>query len=97
MMFWVYIIYSQKIDRFYIGYTENLTKRLEQHNHHTFKDAFTNRAADWQFFYTIECSGEKQATGIEGHLKKCKSRTYLDNLRKYPEISNKLKMRYSGS
>lgn len=33
IMFYVYILYSSKIDRYYIGYSENPEKRLlEKHN-----------------------------------------------------------------
>ncbi len=31
-MFWTYILYSTSIDRYYIGYTNNLDERLKKHN-----------------------------------------------------------------
>jgi len=31
-MYTVYIIHSEKTDRYYIGYTSDLNKRLKQHN-----------------------------------------------------------------
>ena len=31
-MWFTYIIYSHKLDRYYIGYTDNLSWRIEQHN-----------------------------------------------------------------
>ncbi len=32
MSFWVYIIFSEKFDRFYIGQTNDLEGRIERHN-----------------------------------------------------------------
>ncbi|WP_131838622.1 GIY-YIG nuclease family protein [Acetobacteroides hydrogenigenes] len=29
--FWVYILYSAKLDRYYIGSTNNLARRLAEH------------------------------------------------------------------
>ncbi|WP_317172668.1 GIY-YIG nuclease family protein [Echinicola salinicaeni] len=37
--FYVYIIYSRKIDKFYTGQTQNIDKRLQFHND---PDKFTN-------------------------------------------------------
>ncbi|RUA30101.1 MAG: GIY-YIG nuclease family protein, partial [Bacteroidetes bacterium] len=31
-MHWIYILYSQKIDKYYIGSSSNVQKRLEFHN-----------------------------------------------------------------
>jgi len=31
-MFYVYVIYSEKVGKKYIGYTEDLELRLQQHN-----------------------------------------------------------------
>ncbi|GAB3657562.1 hypothetical protein GCM10028791_30050 [Echinicola sediminis] len=92
--FFVYILYSRAIDKFYIGYTSDLDKRLDQHNHHVFKDSFTKRAKDWEIYFSICCTSEQQAKKIERHLKKNKSRKYLENLRQYPSISGKLKIKY---
>ena len=30
-MYFVYILYSKKVNRFYIGYTENLQRRITEH------------------------------------------------------------------
>jgi putative endonuclease len=92
--FCVYILYSKSIDRYYIGYTENLASRLVQHNRHVFKGSFTDRSEDWDIYFLIECESESQAISIEKHIKKNKSRNYLENLKHYPEISRKLLAQY---
>jgi putative endonuclease len=43
-MHFLYIIYSPKTDKFYVGETTNVDKRLEVHNSHTFNRAFTKGA-----------------------------------------------------
>jgi putative endonuclease len=90
----VYILYSATIDAFYIGQTEALAQRLEAHIRHDFTLSFTRRASDWLIYLVIECSSRKQAVNIEAHIKRMKSRVYLQNLKNYPEIISKLKTRF---
>ena len=52
MPFHTYIIYSIKLDKYYIGYTENLPLRLDQHNQG--KSTFTAKASDWTLKWTEE-------------------------------------------
>ncbi len=42
----VYIIYSDSIDKFYIGSCTNLSKRLRQHNNHKIEGTFAGRTND---------------------------------------------------
>jgi putative endonuclease len=92
--YWVYILYSISLDRFYIGYTSDLASRLAQHTIHIFKGSFTDKANDWEVFFSVECENERQAIAIEKHIKKNKSRKYLENIKVYPEISSKLLEKY---
>jgi len=47
-MYYVYILFSLTLDRYYIGETENMERRIDWHNHHIFKKASTTTANDWQ-------------------------------------------------
>ena len=89
-MHFVYIIYSPEKDTFYIGETSNTELRLEWHNSAKFKNAHTKIANDWEIFHLIECVDILQARKIERHIKNMKSKTYILNLKKHPEISEKL-------
>lgn len=95
MSYCVYILYSVTLDRFYIGETSNLDIRLKFH-----KDAashkFTAKAKDWKLFLKIDCLDRKHARLVEGHIKKMKSRIYITNLKRYPEMIEKLQSRYQG-
>jgi putative endonuclease len=75
--FCVYILYTKSIDRYYIGYTENLESRLDQHNKHVFKGSFTDKAEDWMVYLFIPTLSENTAKLIEKHIKKNKSRSYF--------------------
>ncbi|MBR5167926.1 MAG: GIY-YIG nuclease family protein [Salinivirgaceae bacterium] len=90
----VYILYSQTSDSFYIGETFDVENRLAEHNSHFFTGAFTSRTNDWVVFLTLECKNRTQARMIESHIKKMKSKTYIRNLKKYPQILDKLLAKY---
>jgi putative endonuclease len=92
----VYILYSESIDLFYVGSCLNFTTRLTQHNKGIFDTSFTHRAKDWTVFFVIEDLDYQMARNIEKHIKAMKSRTYYLNLKKYPEISEKLILKYSA-
>jgi putative endonuclease len=90
----VYILFSKTFNRFYIGSCNDLSLRLNEHLHKSFSDSFTAKATDWELFFSLENLGYKQARSIEVHLKKMKSVIYIKNLKKYPEIMEKLVNKY---
>ncbi len=94
-MFFVYIFYSRQSDSFYIGQTTDLSRRINEHNQHIFLKAETRKASDWKLFHKIECASRTQAILIERHIKRMKSKTYLKNLSKYPEMTENLLKKYA--
>ncbi len=90
----VYILYSEKLNRFYTGYTQNLEERLDFHIEKNESRKFTSKAKDWVVFYKIACETKNQAESIEKHIKSMKSSKYVRNLKNYPEISEKLLEKY---
>jgi putative endonuclease len=95
MKYSAYILYSKILDRFYIGQTHDLNERILIHIEKQFEDSFTARANDWELFHTIPCKSRTQAIQIESHIKKMKSRKYIFDIKEYPEISDKLKIKYA--
>ena len=75
-MSYVYIIYSESIDQYYIGSTSDLQWRIEKHNNHEFEGAQTLRANDWKYVFTLNCVDDKQPLNIEKFIKKMKSRKF---------------------
>jgi len=92
-MHYVYILFSQKLNKFYIGYTADLNQRMQYHQM-ALKGKFTAAANDWEVYITIECSSKKQALAIERHIKHMKSKKYIQNLKQFPEMKEKLLLRY---
>jgi putative endonuclease len=94
---YVYILYSQRINRYYIGSTSlKPADRLQQHNSHFYKNKFTAKGIPWTLAFFIQCNSRKQAEAIESHIKRMKSRDYLRNLMKYSEMQEKLLNRFSS-
>ena len=91
----VYILHSKKIDKFYTGFTtESIEQRLEKHNNNYYENKWTKQGQPWAVFYILECEHLKQAQSIEMHIKKMKSKKYIDNLSQYPEMGQKLLDQY---
>ena len=91
MHFYCYILYSKSINRYYIGYTSDIEERIRLHtNGHFGKKSFTYRVSDWEIFLIIQCESIEQAVFIESRIKKMKSKKYIENLKKYPEMIEKI-------
>ena len=95
-MFACYIIYTPRFERYYIGAThESVDSRLQKHNDKSYGATATAYTNDWQIYLVVECTTYAQAINVERHIKKMKSKAYIVNLKKYPEIITKLLLRYS--
>jgi putative endonuclease len=77
-MFFVYILYSESKDRYYVGHTENLTVRLAYHNSGRVKS--TKNFRPWICVYFEEFETKLVANRRELEIKKKKSRKYLEFL-----------------
>lgn len=77
-MFKVYIIYSNFLDRYYVGSTANIYDRLFRHNNSGCKS--TKSASDWTLVYSEEFETRFQAVQRELEIKGKKSRKYLESL-----------------
>lgn len=93
-----YILYSKKLDRFYIGSSRfPAAERLDQHLIEFYRNnkSFTTKAKDWEIYFVIDCDTYEIALFVEKYIKKMKSRLYIENLKKYPETVEKIKHKYS--
>ena len=96
MKYITYILYSQQLNRYYTGSTIlEVQERLDRHLLDFYGlSKYTHKAKDWKVYYQIECETLQQARQIEGHIKRMKSRKYIENLKRYPAISTNLLKRY---
>jgi len=74
--------------------SNDLNVRLDFHLNPIETRKFTAKAKDWTLFIAIDKLSKNQANNIEKHIKKMKSKIYIQNLLKYPEIIEKLKNKY---
>ncbi len=92
----VYILFSQSIDKFYIGATTlDVNQRVYRHNTKYYDNKYTSQVNDWTIFLEIECPSMTTARHIESHIKRMKSKKYIKNLKMYPEMAEKLLLKYS--
>ena len=75
-MFFLYIIYSESLNKYYTGYSKNVTVRLNQHNEGI--SGFTSFAKDWVLKYKEEFKTREEAKNRELEIKKKKSRKYIE-------------------
>ncbi|MNW88135.1 GIY-YIG nuclease superfamily protein [compost metagenome] len=77
-MFITYILYSASRDRYYIGSTSDLEKRLAKHN--TNHKGFTGKTGDWKVVHVEEFLSKHESLKREKQIKSWKSRTAVEKL-----------------
>ena len=79
-MFYVYILYSASSDKYYVGYTDNIERRLLEHNSSE-RTTYTSKHRPWILKKCIELDGSRSfAMKIEKAIKKLKSRVLLEKI-----------------
>ncbi len=77
-MFYVYIIYSELLNKYYVGSCQNIDERLRDHLNSRSK--YTKSAKDWKLKYSESFFSRSEAYQREMQIKKMKSRTYIEKL-----------------
>ena len=75
-MYFVYVLYSVKYRKIYIGFTKNLKQRLLSHNKLS-KKGYTLRYRPWIVVFTEEYNLKTEAMKREKLLKTGKGREYI--------------------
>ncbi len=79
-MFYLYILYSESFDKYYVGYTKDITRRLEEHNNIKF-NTFTHKYRPWKLSALFAISENKrEAIKLERFIKNQKSRELIQKL-----------------
>ena len=78
MPYTVYILHSLTKDKFYIGYTANLTERITRHNQKS--KGFTGSTNDWILVYHEEFNSQTEAIQREKQIKNWKSKVKIQEL-----------------
>ena len=77
-MWYTYIIQSLKNNRYYIGSSSNVERRLKEHN--LGKSKYTKATRPFKLVYTEEYETNILARQRELYLKRLKSRVYIEKL-----------------
>jgi putative endonuclease len=72
---YVYVLESQKDGKFYVGYTKDLQKRLEEHN--SGRVPSTKERRPMTLIYWEGCMSQKDATRREKYLKTTWGKRYI--------------------
>ena len=78
-MYTVYILYSENIQKHYVGFTGlSVKERLEKHLYnHT---GFTARTKDWVIVFELKIENKKEALLLEKKIKKRGAKRYLNDI-----------------
>ncbi|NIM47482.1 MAG: GIY-YIG nuclease family protein [Candidatus Aenigmarchaeota archaeon] len=81
-MFYVYAIYNQENNKIYIGQTNNLKRRILEHNSKDFNRSYwtSKFSGKWKLIYCKELSSRKEVILIEKQLKSHKGRRFIRGL-----------------
>jgi len=76
---------------YYTGSCANFDLRLKAHNSKKYASSFTSKSDDWKRFLVIQTETNRHAIRLERKIKQMKSRVFIENLKKYPELLDKIK------
>jgi putative endonuclease len=80
-MYYVYVLYSSKFNKIYIGQTTDLANRLQEHNTEGLSsNSYTKKFKPWEIVYTEEFPTRGEALIREKQLKSQKGREFIWNI-----------------
>ena len=78
--FHTYILFSHSRNKFYIGSTNDIQRRLIEHN--SGQNTSTKFGLPWDLIYSKEFSSKSEAIRLEIKIKKRGAKRFLDDLHK---------------
>ncbi|GAH60337.1 unnamed protein product [marine sediment metagenome] len=76
-MFYIYVLISKKDNKFYVGYTDDLKRRIEQHNNGYVES--TKHRRPLKLIYYEVCINQQDALHREKYLKTSFGKKYIRN------------------
>ena len=82
MPFWAYVLQSESTGQIYIGQTNHLHARLQEHNAPDFRGTLhtKRRPGPWRLVYSEECATRSDAMRREKQLKTGSGRRFIRQL-----------------
>ena len=78
-MYWVYVLYSTKFEKIYIGYTSDVAQRIISHNSLA-KKGYTVKYRPWELIHTEVYQTKREALLREVQLKSAAGRKFIWSL-----------------
>jgi hypothetical protein len=93
----VFVFYSNKIDDFYFGESDDYIDKLTKINS-GFYDVLPNfpKAKDWTLHMLLECDSKAQAVRVLKHLRTKPSVSYLKNLADHHWLRSKFLKKFAS-
>jgi len=89
-MYHIYIIYSETHDRYYIGHTNDVIRRLQEHNTNP-RMTYTHKFGSWILKASFPVNANRgDAIKIERYIKRLKSRKVIERLISEPGYFKKM-------
>ena len=76
--FFVYILWSDRLKKYYVGSTNNLNSRLDRHNKGQSK--FTSKGVPWALIWNCSFTSRKEAFNLESKIKSRGIKRFLDDV-----------------
>ncbi len=77
-MYYLYILKSERTSRYYVGSTDDLVRRLQEHN--AGKTPSTRNKGPWRILYSETFQTHSEARSREAKIKSWKSRAYMERV-----------------
>jgi putative endonuclease len=76
-IFYVYILFSEKCHKYYVGHTHALDIRVTEHNSGKGGE-FSSACKPWKLMYSEKLNSRSAAMKREREIKRKKSRSYIE-------------------
>jgi putative endonuclease len=80
IMYYTYILYSQKLDSYYTGSTIDIERRLSEHNRG--KTSYSRKGIPWKVIYSVSFHTRNEAVNHENQIKKRGVERFLEDQKK---------------
>jgi putative endonuclease len=77
-MYYTYILFSRRLNKYYVGHTEHLENRLKDHN--IGRTRFARSGMPWELIYYQEIPTRSEAMRLEKKVKSRGARRFLNDL-----------------
>ena len=71
--------------------TGDLDQRILHHNTPIHGSKFTAKGIPWELYLSIPCQSKEHALRLEKLIKSKKSTVFINNLKKYPSLIDRIK------